>query len=157
MKLKEIDESILRLIQKGNMCMPRTTKIAKTLGLPPSTVHERLIKMKKEGIIQGYMGILDKDKVDRGFVSFILGQIKLDNLQKNPRFFEDLGKNLADYPFVQEVYFISGGTADVLCKVVCKDKNDYYDKARKVVKYFDLRGWGSIATKCIKDVPVVDL
>ena len=156
MKIKDTDKDILRLIQKGDMCMPRVTRIAKALGLPPSTVHERLKTMQKEGILTGYVGLIDGEKVERGFVVFIFGQLQLPKLKEEKKYFENAGEKVAKLPFVEEVYFIAGEW-DIVAKMRVKDTQDYYEKVKKVVEHFDIRGQGMITTHCFKDRPYVDI
>ena len=156
MKTKDIDAEILKLIQQKDMCIPRTTKIAKTLGVPPSTVHERLRKMRTDKVINGYVGLINGEKVDRGFVAFVLGQMQLPKLRDEKKYFENVGGLISKLPFVQEVYFIAGQW-DIIAKMRVKDITDYYEKVKKIVEYFDVRGQGIITTHCFKDEPKVDL
>jgi len=145
-KMKPIDKKILKLIQEENLCVPRVTKIAHKLGLPTSTVHERLNKMKKFGVIKGYTAILDPEKLDKGFVAFVFGQMKLGEKSD----LEAAAGKLAKIPEVQEVYFIAGEW-DYIVKLRVKDKNEYYKKVQEVVKCFEVRGQGIITIKHIKD------
>lgn len=75
-KLKPIDKEILELLQNGDLCVPRITKIAHKLQLPTSTVQAKIIRMEREGLIRGFSAVLDPEKLGNGYVVFLLGQAK---------------------------------------------------------------------------------
>jgi Lrp/AsnC family leucine-responsive transcriptional regulator len=155
-RFKDIDLKLLNMVQNVDMCVPRTTKIAKTLGLPPSTVHEKLKRFKEEGVIDGYAGLVDGDRIGYDFVVFVLGQLQLPKLKEEKLYFENAGELVSKLPFVQEAFFIAGNW-DIICKMRVRDKDDYYEKVKKVVEHFDVRGEGVITTRCFKDMPTIDL
>jgi len=68
----ELDKNIIRLIQNKKMCTPKINKIAKALRLPASTIHTRIKKLEQNGVINGYIGAVDPQKVDRGLTVFAL-------------------------------------------------------------------------------------
>ena len=145
-KIKPIDKKILQLIQDKDLCVPQVTKIAHRVGLPTSTVHSKLKRMQEEGIIKGYSIILDPEKLDRGFVAFLLGQIPMTK-EKD---FDMPGKEVKKIPQVEEVYFITGEW-DYLVKLRVKNKEEYYEVMQKISKCFGLRAKGMICPKCFKD------
>jgi DNA-binding Lrp family transcriptional regulator len=153
---KDIDLKLLNMIQEQDTAVPRTTKIAKTLGLPISTVHEKLKKFRAEGIISSYSGLVDGDKIGYDFVVFVFGQLQLTKLIDQKSYFENAGELVSKLPFVQEAFFIVGNW-DIICKMRVRDKDDYYEKVKQVVEHFDVRGQGVITTRCFKDVPTIDL
>lgn len=155
-RFSDIDLQLLNLIQNGEMCVPRTTKIAKSLGLPPSTVHEKLKKFREDGIISGYSGLVDGNSVGYDFVVFVYGQLQLPKLKEQKMYFENAGELVSKLPFVQEVFFLAGNW-DIIAKMRVRDKDDYYEKVKKVVEHFDVRGEGVITTLSFKDTPYVDL
>jgi DNA-binding Lrp family transcriptional regulator len=63
MKLDEKDESILRIIERKSGLSSRA--LSNMLGIPISTVHRRIKKMEKEGVIKGYKALLDYEKTVR--------------------------------------------------------------------------------------------
>ena len=76
-KIKIIDKKILRLIQDEDLCVPRITKIAHKLQVPTSTVQTRIKKLQDLGVIKGFTVVVDPEKLEKGFVAFVLGQTKL--------------------------------------------------------------------------------
>jgi len=152
MNLKDSDKKLLNLLQQDDMCVPRITFLAHKLGLPASTVHERINILKREGYIKGFSAELDPVKSGQGFVAFVLGQLQLPKLKDEKKYFENAGELVSKLPFVQQVYFIAGEW-DLIVKMRVKDINDYYEKVKKIVEYFDVRGQGLIATHMFKDTP----
>ncbi|MBN1793150.1 Lrp/AsnC family transcriptional regulator [Candidatus Woesearchaeota archaeon] len=145
-KIKAIDKKILGLIQNDDLCTPQVTKIAHRTGLPTSTVHSKLNRMKAAGIIKEYSATLDARTLERDFVAFILGQISFSK-EKD---FDSAGEELKRIPQVEEVYFITGEW-DYLAKVRVKDKEEYYEVMQKIAKCFGVRAKGMISPKCFKD------
>ena len=75
MKLKEEDKKLLNLIQRGDMCVPRVTKLAHELSLPTSTVQTKLEKFRRLGLITGFSAILDPEKVGKGLTAFWFARV----------------------------------------------------------------------------------
>ncbi|MBI5047187.1 Lrp/AsnC family transcriptional regulator [Candidatus Micrarchaeota archaeon] len=69
-ELDEKDYSILDVLKQNSALSMQ--KIAKKTGIPLATVHHRLKKLKVLGIIQKYTIILDKAKLGRKLVAYIL-------------------------------------------------------------------------------------
>ena len=64
--MDEIDHKILNLLQADAKL---TTKfISLKLNLSATAIYERIKKLERDGIIQGYYAILNKKKVKRGFI-----------------------------------------------------------------------------------------
>jgi Lrp/AsnC family leucine-responsive transcriptional regulator len=147
-KLKDTDKQMLNLLQRSDLCVPRVTRLAHLLKLPTSTVHERLKTLQKEGYVKGYSVELDPEKLEKGFVVFFLGQMKMGKGLA----FEKAAEELLKIPQVQEIYFIAGEW-DYLVKIRVKDKEEYYEVAKEVSKCFEVRGMGIVTTKCFKDSP----
>jgi len=147
-KIKDIDKKLLNLLQKGDMCVPRITKLAHELGLPTSTVQTKIEKFKKEGVIKEYSAILDPEKVDKSLVAFWFGKTLKGGSDKE---IESVPNKLKKIPQVQDVFFVSGEW-DFVIKARLRDHKEYYEVARQLVKnYEEQSGMGMIAPKCFKD------
>ena len=59
-----------------------TQKIAKKTLIPITTVHNRMKKLEKEGIIKGYTVILDYKKLGKPILSFILISVVYSSFNK---------------------------------------------------------------------------
>lgn len=70
MRLNEKYLKILDLLRDDSKLT--TKQIAKKLKIPPSTVHNRIKKLEKEGIIQGYTVRLDYQKLGKPLLAHIL-------------------------------------------------------------------------------------
>ena len=149
-KVKPVDKKILKLIQDKDLCVPRITKIAHHLNIPTSTVQARITKMQSMGVITGCTVLVNPEKLDKGYVAFVMGQAKLgkdSNLDK-------VAHSLAKIPQVQEVFFITGDY-DYLVKLRVKDQEEYFVVIQEIAKCFEVRGKGIIAPKCFKDSPKI--
>lgn len=145
-KLKPVDKTILDLLQNGDLCVPRITKIAHKLQLPTSTVQAKIIRMGREGLIRGFSVVLDPEKLGNGYVVFLLGQAKFGESLD----LDQLANKFAKIPQIQEVFFISG-EYDYLVKVRVKDQKEYYELVQKIGRILEARATGIVAHKCFKD------
>ena len=145
MRLKDEDKKLLNLIQEEGMAVARVGKIAKKLGMPISTVNTKLKKFERLGIIKGFCGVLDPEKLGRGFLVYNLSRAALD-----PKFkVEDVGEKLAKIPEVEEVFFIVGEW-DYITKLRVADKEEYTKVIPKVARLIT-HGKGIMTTKCFKE------
>ena len=118
MKLDQIDRKLLKLLQSDSK---QTNKaIALQLDLSVTAVFERIKKLENNGVINKYVALVKKDKVDKTFVAFC--HIKLSqHLQDYVIQFEKEVNKLTE---VIECHHISG-EYDHLLKVVVKDMEDF--------------------------------
>ena len=113
-KLDDIDHQILEILIKD----ARTpyTEIAKKLKIAAGTVHLRVNKVKKAGLISGSSLLLDYKKLGYGFVSFI--GIYLEKAHQ----IKFAMQRLQAIPYVT-VAQITTGKFDIFCKIRTKDIN----------------------------------
>lgn len=78
-------------------------EVSRQVNLAPSAVLERVRKLEKQGIIDGYEVRLNPEKFNCSQVSFIT--IKIDSANSNTA---QIGHDLAALPEIQEVHFIAG-------------------------------------------------
>lgn len=64
-----IDKKILDLLQ-GNARLANA-EMAEAVGLTISSVHERVKKMERKGIIKGYVAVVDPEKLCKPLLAFI--------------------------------------------------------------------------------------
>jgi DNA-binding Lrp family transcriptional regulator len=109
--IDEKDRRILALLQKN--AHVTTKELAKLSGFRPSTVHARVSRLRKSGVIKSYTIIVDDKKVGRDFVAFIFLTTK---------------KNLPDTffhnPNIREVFGITG-EYDLLLKTKFPSVNEF--------------------------------
>jgi Lrp/AsnC family leucine-responsive transcriptional regulator len=65
----DIDRQILTLLQ-GNGRLSNAA-LAEQVGLTVSTVHERVKKLEKKGLIKGYVAVVDAEGVGKPITAFI--------------------------------------------------------------------------------------
>jgi Lrp/AsnC family leucine-responsive transcriptional regulator len=91
---------ILKILQKKAR-IPNI-EVARQLGMAPSGVLERVRKLERQGIIDGYEVRLNPDRFDRGLVAFIFIIPQPDSDQSA------LGNALSAIPDIQEVHYVAG-------------------------------------------------
>ena len=118
MKLDKTEGLLLTLLQENSK---RTNKeLAHALGLSVTAVYERVRKLEKEGIISGYVALVDPGRIGRAFTAFC--QIRLvQHTKSNVVKFEREVRNL---PEVLEVFHVSG-EYDYILKVLVQDMQAY--------------------------------
>ena len=108
--LDEKDTEILEELTKDSR---KTTKaIAKELDIPRATVHDRIARMERKGVIRKYTAIPDYREVGLGVTAFILAQFDHSSGTSQRETAEDI----SDIPGIFEVHLISG-EYDMLLKV----------------------------------------
>ena len=94
---------ILKLLEKN--ARMEIADIATVTGLSEDEVRREISEMEKAGIIRGYKGVIDWEKVDTGAVSAI---IELKVTPKAGLGFEEVAERIAKYPAVESVSLMSG-------------------------------------------------
>jgi Lrp/AsnC family transcriptional regulator, leucine-responsive regulatory protein len=117
-KLDVVDRKILQILQRDGKIS--NVDLAKRVHLSPTPCFERVRRLEESGHIEGYIAKLNAQKLGLGLLAFI--EISLD--RTNPEAFDDLRKNVADIPFIQECHMIAGGF-DYLLKVRVADMAAY--------------------------------
>ncbi|RMF01511.1 MAG: Lrp/AsnC family transcriptional regulator [Chloroflexi bacterium] len=67
--MDEIDRQILILLQQDARLS--NAAIAEQVGLTTSTVHDRVKKMERKGIIRGYVAVVDPELLNKPITAFI--------------------------------------------------------------------------------------
>lgn len=108
--LDEKDTAILGELSEDSR---KTTKaIAKELGMPRATVHDRIVKMEQKGVIRKYTAVPDFAQLGLGVSAFILVQFEPEKGLSQ----RDTAEDIADIPGIYEVHMISG-EYDMILKV----------------------------------------
>ncbi len=98
---KMIDETslkILRILQEK--ARVPNVEVARQMGMAPSAVLERIRKMERQGIIDGYEVRLNPDRFNRRQIAFI--RVRMNPAESGA------GETFASIPEIQEVHFITG-------------------------------------------------
>jgi len=67
--IDEIDHQIISLLQEDARLS--NAAIAEAVGLTTSTVHERVKKLEKKGLIKGYVAVVDPEALGKSIMAFI--------------------------------------------------------------------------------------
>lgn len=114
MKLDATDKALLGLLQSDSK---QTNKeLASKLNLSVTAVFERIRKLERTGVIQKYVALVNKEKVQKGLLVFC--QIKL--VQHAKEYLTKFEQEITQLEEVLECFHISG-EYDYLLKVVVQD------------------------------------
>lgn len=118
MALDATDKRLLQLLQEDST---QTNKqLGLKLNLSATAVHERIKKLQREGVIEKYVAVLNRNKVQKGFVVFC--HLKLvQHTKENVTTFE---REVAKLPEVVECYHVSGDY-DYILKIYMTDMEEY--------------------------------
>lgn len=114
--MDELTEEIIVKLDSGTV---KYTDIAKKLNAPLSTIHFRMKKLEKEGVIRNYKGEIDWKKAGYPITAFIFVNIDVDLLKKIHKTQDDLLRELLGLMYIREGSLITG-EADILLKVIAK-------------------------------------
>ncbi|MBD3635366.1 MAG: Lrp/AsnC family transcriptional regulator [Methylophaga sp.] len=118
-KLDRYDQMILDILQKDGRITNQ--ELAEAIKLSPSPCLRRVRQMEEDGLIDGYVALLNAKKLGLSLMAFI--GISMD--RHTPERFEKLESTLAGYPEVLECHLITGQDADYLLKVIVRDMDSY--------------------------------
>lgn len=119
------DEKILELLRENSKLT--TNQISKKLLIPITTVHNRIKKLEKEGIIKKYTVEFDNKKLGKNLAAFIHITVDYKLLKEMKISQQDLAKKIKQNESVEEAAMVTGVT-DIIIKVRVKDVDelDYF-------------------------------
>jgi Lrp/AsnC family leucine-responsive transcriptional regulator len=118
MTFDNIDRNLLKLLQTDSK---KTTKeLSSKLNLSVTAVYERIKKLEKEGTISNYVALLNRNKIEKGFVVFC--HLKL--MQHTKEFISQFEKEVVQLNEVLECFHVSGDY-DYILKICVKDMEEY--------------------------------
>ncbi|MFX1387110.1 MAG: Lrp/AsnC family transcriptional regulator [Promethearchaeota archaeon] len=122
--LDEIDRNILRILQEDARKSYR--EIQDKLGISIGTIHNRIAKLKKNGVIEGYTLKLNNEKL--GYKLTFLIRINCDG-----KFTEEILNEIKDTPEVCSVFHTTGEqSAALICRF--KESEDVHNFIRELNK-----------------------
>jgi Lrp/AsnC family transcriptional regulator for asnA, asnC and gidA len=101
-----------------------TRQIAKKTLLPPTTIHNRIRKLKEDGVIKKFTVQLDGEKVGKGFMTYILISVDMGLLKQKHKTQYDIVTELKKLDFVERADIVAGGT-DLVAIVRVKDVAEF--------------------------------
>ena len=116
--MDSIDKKLLQLLQTDSK---KTTKeLSLKLNLSVTAVYERIKKLEREGVIDKYVVLVNRSKVDKGFVVFC--HLKL--IQHTREFLTKFESEVVKLPEILECHHVSGDY-DYILKIAVKDMKAY--------------------------------
>ncbi len=101
---KELRNRILKTIEHN--ARVDISELAVRFGLAEAEIAEEMSKMEKEGVICGYLTLIDWDKTDNETVTAL---IEVKCTPQRGQGFDVIAERIYKYPEVDSVYLISGG------------------------------------------------
>lgn len=117
-KLDAIDREILHILQtEGRIA---NNELAKRIGLTTTPTLERVKRLEREKIIEGYSARVNKEAVNRGLTVFVTVTLNVHQLN----LLEEFTKAVQEIPEILACYNTTG-EGDFLLHVVAKDTRHY--------------------------------
>jgi Lrp/AsnC family transcriptional regulator, leucine-responsive regulatory protein len=113
-----VDLKILKLLVKDGLSTNK--EIAAELNLTTTPVHERIKRLRRDGIIEKYTIELNRKALHRNLLVFVNVSLK----EHAAEFLEKFERDIQTLPQVVECYCVSGG-ADFLLKIIVEDMDEY--------------------------------
>ncbi len=118
-KLDKYDWMILDTLQRRGRISNQ--ELADAISLSPSPCLRRVRQMEEDGLIDGYVALLNARKL--GLTLMALVQISMD--RHTPDRFQAFESTIANYPEVLECHLVTGQSSDYLLKVIVRDMDAY--------------------------------
>lgn len=117
-KIDKKDLQILELLKKNSKLTSQ--HISKKTLIPVTTVHNRVKKMEKTGVIKGYSVVLDHKKLGKDILAFIL-LTTYPNLPDGRKVMHaEVAKELDKHPSLTDIHVVAG-VIDIILKVRAKN------------------------------------
>jgi len=148
--LDELDLKILAELQKD--CRTPLQDMADRLGHPSSTVHYRVKRLEKKGIIDGYYAKVNPEKIGMDYITIIR-----IIAQYAPGYYETVGKKLAKVSGVWAVYY-SLGEQDFFVLTRSENRETFMATLDAIMAIKGVRRTKTqIMTRVIKEDPRVEI
>lgn len=118
-KLDKMDARILNLLQRDASLGVK--EIAAEIGLSVSPTFERIKRLRKEGYIERYVVLVNREKLGKHLLVICTVTLKQQSLETLKSFEEAVSK----FSEVLEIMCIAGNH-DYLLKIAVKDVEDYH-------------------------------
>ena len=112
------DRRILTVLQKEGRIT--NADLAERVNLSPSACHRRVERLQDDGVIAGYVALLDARKMGRPTTVFV--EITLQGQADD--LLDAFEREIARVPDILECHLMAG-TADYLLKIMAEDTEDF--------------------------------
>lgn len=145
---KNIDTIDLRILKElSRDGRVSNNQLAERVGLSTSPCWQRVKRLEKEGYIEGYIALLNSEKL--GITELVIIEVTLD--RHDEKILEEFGRAMINIPEVLEVY-LTTGEYDYQIKVAVKGTKGYEEFLReKLYKIPGIRhSRSSFTLRCLK-------
>jgi len=118
--LDSIDKKLINLLQ--NDSKQTTKQLSLQLNLSVTAIYERIKKLENQKVIQKYVAIISKHKIEKSFLVFC--HIKL--IQHSKEYVSTFESEVLKLEEVSECFHVSGDY-DYILKIFVKDMDAYRD------------------------------
>ena len=132
--MDEKDEKILKLLRENSKLT--THQISKKLLVPITTVHNRIKKLEKDGIIKRYTLEVDNKKIGKEIAAFIGITVDYRVLKQIKMTQHELTKKIMQNEAIEEAAMVAGGM-DIIIKVRVKNMDELDNFVTKHLRNFD--------------------
>ena len=150
--LDNTDKKLINLLQQDSK---QTTKqLSLQLNLSVTAVYERIKKLENQKVIEKYVAIIDKNKIEKSFL--VLCHIKL--LQHSKEYVTTFEREVLELEEVSECFHVSGDY-DYILKIYVKDMETYRNfmvTKLTAIKYIGSTQ-SSFAIKQVKNTTAINL
>lgn len=108
------DAHILELLQQNSKVT--VSQLARRIGMPATTIHNRIKRLERQGIISGYCVKVDHKKLGMPICAYVLVDIDYE------MHYEVVAK-LKSMPFIERMESVTGGT-DIILTVRAKSPDE---------------------------------
>ncbi|WP_028880013.1 Lrp/AsnC family transcriptional regulator [Terasakiella pusilla] len=143
--LDAIDLRILKELSRDGRLS--NNQLAERVGLSTSPCWQRVKRLEKEGYIEGYIALLNSEKL--GITELVIIEVTLE--RHDEKILEEFGRAMINIPEVLEVY-LTTGEYDYQIKVAVKGTKGYEEFLReKLYKIPGIRhSRSSFTLRCLK-------
>jgi len=118
-QLDRYDSMILERLQRDGRISNQ--ELADSISLSPSPCLRRVRQLEEDGLIDGYVALLNARKLGLNLTALI--QVSMD--RHSPERFANFEAAIAAYPEVLECHLITGQSADYQIKVIVEDMDAF--------------------------------
>jgi Lrp/AsnC family leucine-responsive transcriptional regulator len=117
-RLDALDLKILDALQEQGRISNQD--LSESVGLSPSACHRRVQRLEADGVIAGYVALLDPLALDRRATVFV----EITLTRQADDILDAFERAVARVPDVLECYLMAG-TADYILKISARDSDDF--------------------------------
>ena len=126
--MDELDRDIIRELQEDYSLTPKVTGIAKRLKKSSTTIHSRIKRLERDGVISGYTAVIDPEKANKKLSAFYF----IKTTRGGDKYMADgIAKELLKNPNVKSVHNTMGEW-DLMVEFIGRDSDAYTEFMRFV-------------------------